>query len=270
MYRRFLVYLFCIAGCGLLTLNVTGFFLSLRNPDIHEEPISHLFGSTLTEKDFYQAIAAVEGASLEDSLRKFNEVVNRGMAHYWWDEGIDQYNLRIPPHENYLLFFASYLYPEKYRKYEICNIHKAIERGVGICTQQAGVLSTLLEERHRENKLWLLRRHTVVIAHAGNEWWLLDPDYGVVVPEDYRTVMANPRSITPYYAAKGYEPHTIENLIDIYGVDGPVGAIATWEQYLGKSCVYEQYAYIAKWLLPVLLLTVPVLWKLHIRHAIPL
>ena len=57
--------------------------------------------------------------------------------HKQQDEG-------IPIYENYLLFIASYRYPDEYLKYEFVDYRKAIERGIGLCSQQAIIVSEIL------------------------------------------------------------------------------------------------------------------------------
>lgn len=249
----------CLTGLFLLLLNVSGFFLNLRNQEIYaEQRIPDHFKTTLRRKEFYDKIENAKIRPINEYLHLINDAVDERFAHYWWDEGVEKYNLRIPPSENFLLFLAGYLKPEIYRKYEICDVTKAIERGIGMCTQQSGVLSKILEENHVENTMWLLRRHTVVTAQASNGWWILDPDYGVIIPHDEASVMRDPKIIIPYYKEKGFDDNAIATLVDIYGKDGPIGTNGTWEQYNEhynkKFCDTERWLYIGKWTIPFILL----------------
>ena len=73
------------------------------------------------------------------------------IAHYWRDEGINKYYLRIPFWENYLLYIASYIDPEEYLKYEFYDYRRAIERGVGLCSQQAIIVSTWFDSNPQKD-----------------------------------------------------------------------------------------------------------------------
>ncbi len=123
--------LFCLGFC-LFIINIIGLFISLRNESIYQEKS----GIHLTEKELYHSINKTV-MDKKEYITNLNEAVNQGIAHYWRDAGINKYNLRIPFYENYLLFIASYLDPEEYLKYEFYDYRRAIERGVGSCSQQA-------------------------------------------------------------------------------------------------------------------------------------
>ena len=97
-----------ILGFCLLIINIIGLFISLRNESIYKEKA----GINLTEKELYQRINKTV-TDKKEYITHLNEAVHKGIAHYWRDEGINKYNLRIPFYENYLLFLASYLDPEE-------------------------------------------------------------------------------------------------------------------------------------------------------------
>lgn len=111
--------------------------------------------------------------SNEEYIVKLNNAINKGIAHYWADEGILKYNIRIPIYENYLLFLASYTSPRLFRKYEYCNYRKAVERGIGLCSQHAIIISKILEENGINSKIIGLSGHVVTMAqiHKENNSW---------------------------------------------------------------------------------------------------
>ena len=160
----------------------------------------------------------------KEYITNLNEAVHQGIAHYWRDEGINKYNLRIPFYENYLLFIASYLAPEEYLKYEFYDYRRAIERGVGLCSQQAIIVSEILLEKRIPSFIIGLSGHVVLRAQVDadrDEWWVLDPDYGVVIPHDIDIIEKNPKIIRSFYAQAGYKPKTIDSLGKIYEkIDG--------------------------------------------------
>ena len=106
--------LFCLGLC-LFVINIIGLFISLRNESIYKEHTGFTDDIILSEKELYHRINKAV-INKKEYILNLNEAVNQGIAHYWRDEGIDKYNIRIPIYENYLLFIASYLNPEEYLK----------------------------------------------------------------------------------------------------------------------------------------------------------
>lgn len=253
--EKFKVLLYFSAAL-LIGLNVTGLGLSLRNPDIYQERSTKFEEDiTLTETELYDAIVRTEDSDQEYVI-KLNQALNHGIAHYWRDEGIHKYNLRIPIHENYLLYFASYLYPRAFEKYTFYNYKKAIERGVGLCSQHSIIISQILEQNGIASRLVALSGHVVAMAQVEKEsdtWWVVDPDFGVVVEHSISEIEKNPEIIRPYYEAKGYEPKKVNGLVMIYGKDGN----RIWKgpkDYLGRKFQFEKLSYVAIWVIPIMLL----------------
>src|SRR4029078_4044129 len=107
--------------------------------------------------------------TVKDFAIRINKVVNNGFAHYWKEEGITKYNLRVPVWENYLLYAASYIDPKEYRRYEFSNYKKDMERGVGLCSSHSIVVKGVLNDNGIKAELWDIAGHVVVRAQvAGN------------------------------------------------------------------------------------------------------
>ena len=239
-----------ILGLCLFIINIAGLFISLRNDSIYQERA----GIHLTEKELYQRINETN-TDRKETITNLNEAVHQGIAHYWRDEGIDKYNLRVPFYENYLLFIASYLDPEEYLKYEFYDYRKAIERGLGLCSQQAIIVSEILLEKRIPSFIIGLSGHVVLRAQVDtdrDEWWVLDPDYGVVIPHDIDIVGNNPKIIRPFYAQAGYKLSTINSLGKIY--EKKEGYVVRSEQgargYRIKRYRAEHIFYFLKWIIP--------------------
>jgi len=241
----------------LVSCNVAGLVTSLRNDAIYSEQ-NVLFPDdiALTEKEVRDAIAA-PAADRKSYVTAVNHAINKGIAHYLWlDEGIEKYNLRIPFHENYILFIASYVIPQHYRKYEFRDYRRAIERGVGLCSQHAIIVAEILREKGIASAIISMPGHVVATARvddARNEWWILDADYGVVLPYDIEAIRAQPRIIAPYYRSRGHGEQTVADLVSIYGRDAqvfPNGA----RNYGDKIYWAETAAYALIWIVPGLLM----------------
>lgn len=265
MMKRYLFYL----GVFLLGLNLIGFFIPLRNPEIYSEerPVLNK-GPILTENEFYERIARRRESDAEYVL-KVNAAVHQGIAHYWEDEGVAKYNLRIPIHENYLLFLAQYIRPEAFRKHVYYDHRKAIARGVGLCSQQALIVARILEEQGIKSGIIALSGHVVAamarVDEESDTWWVLDPDYGVVVKRSISDIENNLEIIMETYAEAGYDPATINLLRAVYAREGN----RVWRSakaYHGRKYYVETLSYVAIWVIPVILF-IPYLYSLYCHRA---
>jgi len=253
MIGRTRAFAFCI-GLLLLVLNLAGLFIPLRNPALYKEPRRYQ-GTTLTEEQVQEA-GARRNEPIESYVVRLNNAVRQGTVHYWDDDGINKYRLRVPPWENYLLFIAGYLKPNEYRKYEYCNYAKAISRGVGFCSQRAIIVSEILKENGVDSRIIGLEDHVVAMAQVdqGNDvWWVVDPDFGVVIDHDIDAINKTPEIIKSSYAAAGYDEETIGNLLRTYGASyhtyRGVKEYRTWKVYY-----FERLSYLLTWIIPILLI----------------
>ena len=254
--------LFYLGFC-LFIINLFGLFISLRNESIYQEKNTSFANDIiLTEKEFYDRInkAVIDK---KEYITNLNEAVNQGIAKYWQNAGINKYNLRIPFYENYLLFIASYLNPEEYLKYEFISYRRAIERGVGLCSQQAIIVSEILLEKNIPSFIVGLSGHVVLRAQVDenrDEWWVLDPDYGVVIPYDIDFIENDPKTIRPFYAQAGYKQKTTAKLEKIYGKKGNfVSNEQGARGYQIKRYRDEPIFYFLKWIIPCMLITPSIL-----------
>jgi hypothetical protein len=242
-------------GILLLGINISGLFKSLRNPAIYSEEdtkrVSDITIKYPAVKD--QLVRKAHEADKEFAVRITNVVTN-GMLHYWKDDGLNSYNERVPVSENYLLFAASFIDPGKYRKYEFSNYKKNLERGVGLCSTSSIVLKGVLNDNGIDASLWDIAGHVVVRAKVdNNEWWILDADYGIVVPHDTAAIEANPDIVRPAYADlagkyKPYapDPYTTDTVVKIYGKEG--------NHIYTVNNRFEYFSYWAIWVIPWLLM----------------
>lgn len=259
MTRRPLKWLLASCGALLMALNVVGLFIPLRNAAIYDEPET-LFPDdiTLTADELLAEVDA-DPSDRPAYLRRVNDAVRRGMAHYWDADGAERYRLHVPLWENYLLWAARWVYPPVFARYEFSRHDKAIERGVGLCSQHAIVVAGLLGERGIPARIVGLDGHVVATADAGDgNWWILDADYGAVIPHDLAAIERNPQFVRRYYAGKA-DAATVDDLVRFYGPEGNV-VIESVRRYDPRRPSYalrywlETIAYALKWLLPVALI----------------
>lgn len=244
----------------LIGLNLTGLVHSLRNPDLlamFPEDIS--LPPPAVTAAFHKSYASVG-----ESLNSMNEAVYLGVAHVWSDEYTKTLNIEIPIYENYILFGAKYLYPRVYRKYEFTDYHRALERGVGLCSQHAIIMAGGLSEIGVPAKIYALTGHVVALAwnKETEEWWVCDSDLGVVIPMDIGKIEMNPELVRSSYMEKGFSGEELENIIGVYDKSGN-------GKYFGKfyelKIFLEQASYIMIWIIPFGLIYLTV-WRKGTRE----
>ncbi|WP_333865001.1 hypothetical protein [Chitinophaga sp.] len=256
MKKKIFLVLFA-AGLLLLCINIFGLFKSMRNPELYtlEHTIKNRIGDVkIKYPEIRQQLEKQPGESERDYAVRINGVIHDGFAHYWKREGIDKFNMRVPVWENYLLYGASYVKPEKYERYEFTDYKKGLERGVGVCSGHSIVLKGyLLKNGIKAELLDVGGRHVVVRAELNdNSALILDPDFGVAVPHDTAALTADPElARAPYaqmaalYYPEAKEPYTTELMVDIFGKHKHVYNV---------NNPFEKFSYWAIWVIPFLLM----------------
>lgn len=239
-------------GALLLGLNITGLFKSLRNEELYFEKTPYKNDISIRYEDAKKQLDRRENESDKDYALRVTMLINKTMAHYYKDEGIKKYNMRVPLWENYLLTAKQLVTGDK--KYEFRNYKKAIERGVGICSQPCIALQDLLISKGIEADLWDIWGHIVVDAKfSDGTRYTLDPDYGQYVPHGMKEIEANPEIVRESYADQDdvYEPdlkehkHT-DDLVEEYEKHG------NHIYHMDKG--FENFSYVAIWIIPFLLM----------------
>ena len=244
-------------GIVLLCINIYGLFKTLRNPALYDEEKTlhnRIDDVVIKYPNINDQLKRLPGENNRDFAIRINTVVNKGMAHYWKDVGLEKYRLRVPVWENYLLHLASYIKPKEYRKYEFSNYKKNLERGVGLCSAHSIVVNGILKQQGIKAELLTVGgRHVVTRAEIDDSTaFILDPDYGIVVPYDTAAISANPELVRAHYqdmAALYYpdakDPYTTDFMVKIFGGKKFVYTVDNW---------FEYFSYWAIWIIPLLLM----------------
>ena len=241
-------------GASLMLLNFFGLFIPLRNPAVELDAMVVPKRASLSRSEFFDIMGTTDDDAITYA-RKMTVAVHQSMVDYWYIEGLEKYNLRVPLHENWLLYLVFSFVPiEHERMYEFCDYRKAIERGVGFCSQQSMILDSILDANGIEsNILEFPNKHVVVTSRfetdAGDQWWILDPDMGVVIEADIETIQANPEMIRPYYRAVGHHDETIDYFVDALSIDYKRHRSVDDYFYPGR-CDFEKTSYMVAWGLP--------------------
>ena len=248
-------------GLILLGLNITGLFKSLRNEDLYAELTPYKNDISIRFEEAKKQWDRKKNEHEKEYALRASRLINNSMAHYWKDEGISKYNMRVPLWENYLLTLKQLITGKK--KYEFRNYKKAIERGVGICSQPCIALQYLLRANGIEADLWDIWGHIVVdVKFSDGSRYTLDPDYGQYVPLGMEAIEADPELVREWYADQDdvYADHIKDHkhpgdIVEMYEKDG--------NHIYFKSKGFEDFSYIAIWIVPFLLL-LPYLTKILI------
>jgi hypothetical protein len=242
-----------VVGIFLLGLNISGLFISLRNPALNtEKNTGRVHDVTLSYDQTKKEIKRKPGESDKDFAVRLTGVVANSMSHYWKNEGLKKYNMQIPAWDNYILYTASLF--KKDKRYEYKHYKKDLERGVGLCSTHSIVLKGILLHNGIEAYLWDIDGHVVVRAKVGNnEWYILDPDFGLIVPHDIAEIEGDPEIVRPVYASmaglykKDYDhPYTADQIIELYGKKG--------NHIYDYNMAFENFADIGIWIIPFLLM----------------
>lgn len=252
-------------GIVLLGINILGLFKTMRNPEVHSEEITlrnRVNDITIPYPDIKEMLKRKNNESNIDFAVRINKVVNDGFAHYWKAAGTEKYHLRVPVWENYLLYAASYINPKKYERYEFSNYRKNLERGVGLCSTHSAIVKGVLLENGIKAELLDVGGHHVVVRAELNDTatYLLDPDFGVVVPHDTAALTFNPElarapfeNMAALYYPDAIDPYTTDYVVKIFGDKKHTYTISNW---------FETFSYWAIWIIPVLFM-IPYFLRLY-------
>ena len=247
-----------LIGLFLLGINIYGLFKTMRNPAVYSEEKTlrnRINDITIKYPDILEMLKRKDHESDQDFAFRINKVVNDGFVHYWKEAGIEKYHLRVPAWENYLLYLASYINPQKYKTYEFSNYKKNLERGVGLCSTHSTIVKGVLLDNGIKAELMDVGGHHVVVRAElnSNAAHILDPDFGIVVPYDTAAISANPELVRKAYSnmASLYypdakDPYTPDILVDIFGKKKYIYAV---------NNRFEYFSYWAIWIIPFLLMT---------------
>jgi|WetSurMetagenome_2_1015567.scaffolds.fasta_scaffold00342_14 hypothetical protein len=246
-----------VIGLLLLGINIFGLFKSMRNPAVYSEEKTlrnRINDITIKYPEIKDLLERKENESNKDFAIRINKVVNDGFIHFWKAQGTEKYHLRVPFWENYLLYAASYISPKRYKQYEFSNYKKNLERGVGLCSTHSTIVKGVLLENGIKAELLDVGGHHVVVRAelSDTSVYILDPDFGIVVPYDTAAISSNPELVrAPYsdmaalYYPDAKDPYTTDIMVDIFGKKKYVYTVENW---------FECFSYPAIWIIPFLLM----------------
>lgn len=252
---RTLAWIALAAGIALLSLNLAGIAIGLRNPALAGDPHVRVPDPlTAGPEEFRIQSRRQAGESDRALVERATLLVDDSVAQWWGDEkAVDTYAMRVPPRENFVLWSLSWTVPRVYREYEFCSARKAVERGLGLCSQASIVLVTALRENRVDASIVGLSGHVVVRARvAPDRWVIADPDSGVVFDHDLPGLETSPSIARDAYLARGIPETAATTLSRAFSSEGNV-IVGGVEEFAPTVCSIERAAYAIKWALPSLL-----------------
>ncbi len=244
-----------IIGGALIAVNLVGILTTVRFAEI-ADPRSPLHERvSMTPGEFLAESQRHTEESVETYVMRMTHAMHRTVVNYSLEKNPDAF--RVPLFENYLLFFAALLWPEQYRSVDFCDTRTALERGIGLCSQQSMTLARVLNVKGLITSYIDLQGHTMVSVLVDEEkdvWWMLDPDYDVIVPLSLREIEKRPERIRPYYRERGITAKKIETLISLYASTHDNRSSPLSGVFFTSMCARQNRTYQWIWIIPVLLI----------------
>jgi UPF0716 family protein affecting phage T7 exclusion len=210
-----------LVGIGLYCINLFGVFISLRDPEINTQEFS-AYGKTKNieyiEDEIFNAIDQRINEDNGEYAYRLIDLVYNSTLHFFDLTNPGKYYQRVPIYENYILFFRSFL-PSVTDNYEFCNPYKALERGIGLCSQFSKIIFGILEQNGITAEIYVLSGHVVTEALIDknlDQRWVLDADLGVVVEYDIETLESNPEIVEEIYRKFSYSDDLSKKIAEIY------------------------------------------------------
>ena len=252
-----LVWQLAILGMTMLGPDLIGLFTSLRSADLATAKTA--FGPedlTLSSQEVQSLATRREGEPILELVKRANTAVNKGMAHYWAPA---VYNFHVPVTENWALWLFGLL-DARFQQWEFMDYHKALDRGVGLCSQHAIVLNGLLREQGVRSQIVSLGDLHVVnrVEVAAGEWVIADPDLGVILPDlpaitpeliraTYRTVALGSSAVP-----ETGQPDPTDAYVAAY--QAPLRFSDSPNEYNSGASIIEDLACKLKWWAPLFLI----------------
>ena len=247
---------FLVLSALIVAVNAAGFVIPLRADNV-DGYVDFANSRTQSFETSLERLRALSKPTIEPTelVTEATRVFHEGMAHIAPEDviehGLDHYRMTVPITENWILFALSFLKPDTYSDYEFCHYQRALERGTGRCGQQSMALVSFLANQGLETGFVALEGHAIATAKVDDgSWYLLDADYGAVIPFDLAQAEQNPESVIPHYwsqAAIDNEIHELYAPKNRLKYGGP-------EARYARACPIENIAYLLKWLTPFILL----------------
>lgn len=263
----FLVCLF--VGLVLMGINLYGLTQPIRMPGLQHVDESELRFSLDNYLSYEESIKKIDQLKQYDSKYNLtgeaNELVNASLVHVDWNR-VDpvKYRQLVPIWENFFLWaIGKFSGLPQFSRYHFAGYQRSIERGIGICGDASIVLSSILDKYGIENNIISFPGHVIVEFKDENDnWFLMDPDFGVDLNTSLEKLVENPADYKERYYLAGYSEKEVDYLFSLFSKD-----YKTFDDvyhFMTLRFIFEKASYIAKWLLPALLILISGFWLFRV------
>ncbi|SFR58762.1 hypothetical protein SAMN05216203_1609 [Marinobacter daqiaonensis] len=273
--NRFLLLaaLLCLAvGIVLMGINLYGLTQPLRKPGLGVTDRDQLRFVTEEVWSYQQSLDAIDRLAgiepLTQRAEAANKVVNQSLVHVKWNRvDPEEYRQLVPIWENYFLWaIGRFSGLPQFERYHYADYRRNIRRGIGICGDASTILSSVMDRYGIPNRIVSFHGHVIVeFEDSDGRRNLLDPDFGVGLGIPLESLLEDPKQVRDRYLAAGYSERETDTLLSIYKTDHAI--FDDTYHFMSKRYVFEHASYVAKWLVPVALIVLPLIWLARTRRT---
>lgn len=255
---KFLAYVLFALGLALMCLNLYGLTQSVRRPGLGVDDhalLRFIPDEVWSYEQSMQAVVDLKKLPEEKAVPEAVSVIKQSLVHPEWFE-VDpvEYRQLVPSWENYFLYLLGrYSGLPQFERYHYSDYRRSIRRGIGVCGDASIVLSSILDELGIDNDILLFSGHVIVEYQTPDGTRrLADPDFGVMLRADLKELVENPSIISADYLNAGYSRREVNSLLRSYATDYTI--YDDTYSFMAKRYVFERVSYVAKWVLPIVLM----------------
>mgnify|MGYP001055973018 CR=1 FL=1 len=241
-----------VCSTALLLINIYGLSQDIRPVGFTAEQLR--FGAddiTLTKEEVLSRVKREPRETDAQYSARLTELIADGLAHIHWERYENtKFHQLVPIWDNWIIHFMGRFsgIPE-YERYHFSDPYRSLERGIGICGDASMIMTQFLEKNGIEASMLTFPGHVVVTADIDGKATIFDPDFGVVLPFSPSELSANVDAAASLYVNAGYTEQDRSFFLNSYSQSYRV-----WtgpEEFITKKFYFEKFAYVFKWLLPL-------------------
>lgn len=247
-------------GCCLMVINLKGIFFPVSLAETASD-FTRLQTNPASAQWALESVRKIGNRSSTPSALAMHAMVVTNQRMVNFKEGED-YGY-VPISENWLLWLPGFL-NKNYRNYVFIDHLQSLKRGTGQCYQQALTVVSMLQSVGVKAGVVGLSNHVVARAQIKDKNYLIDPDYGVVLPFDLAYAKNNLSEVEALYANMLSEFSSIDikksqiqkilkaykNAPDLQAKDGVQGSVSEYKISL------EKFSYYVKWVFPIVIVII--------------
>ncbi|WP_166268462.1 hypothetical protein [Marinobacter caseinilyticus] len=257
-----------ILGVCLFVVNLYGLSQPIRKPGLGVTDLEQLRFVPKEVWSYSESMHAIDALAKIDSKKELAEsatqVINRSLVHIDWERvNASDYRQLVPFWENYFLWaVGQFSGLSQFQRYHFADYRRSIRRGVGICGDASIALSSVMDRYNVPNRIVSFDGHVIVEYERDNgARFLVDPDFGVSLGTSLQNLKANTGQVKARYLASGYTEREVDYLFEAY--NSSFTLFEDTYHFMTLRYLFEYVSYVMKWLLPLVLVLVPVIWALR-------